>query len=182
MFLFALVSEIPYNLMMGGELIGPFHQNVMFTFFIALVFLKLIDKVLAMKNNYLIKIILIGGICLLSVIVGTLTFVDYSGFGVLTVLVFYIGKKMPKPYIEIAFQVLSLWMINGVFLGGKVIILPDGFKFPEQAFALLSLIFIWLYNGKKSLSGTAEQVYKYFSYLFYPVHILLLSLAALYLP
>ncbi len=181
LFLFALLSEIPYNLMMGGELIGPFHQNVMFTFCIALLFLMLIDRIRALHTPLFVKVLLIGGSCLLSVAVGTLTFVDYSGFGVLTVLIFYIAKLMPKKYLEVAVQVLGLWAINWVFLGGKVIIFSNGIEFPEQGLALLSLLFIWMYNGKKSLSGKADRVFKYTSYFFYPAHILLLSLTALYL-
>lgn len=180
MFLFALLSEIPFNLMMGAEWLGPFHQNVMFTFFEALLFLRLLDKVYQSKKNIVLKMLLIGGICILSNIVGTLTFVDYYGFGVLTVLIFYIAKRMSNVILRVMVQIIGLFAINYVFLGGKVIILSNGFEFPEQAFAMFSLIFIWCYNGKKALHGTVEKVFKYGSYLFYPVHILILSIIALY--
>ena len=66
-------------------------------------------------------------------------------------------------------------------LGGKVILLPGGYLLPEQGLAILSLAFIWLYNGKKTLTGKPERAFKYFSYLFYPAHILLLSLISMYL-
>ncbi len=130
--IFALISEIPYNLMMGGEIIGPFHQNVMFTFLLALVFLKLIDKVLACSFHLAIKVICIAGICVLNVITGTIAFVDYSEVGVLTVLIFYLAKLMPKKYIELAVQFIGLWYINWVCLGGKVLIFPNGFEFPSR--------------------------------------------------
>jgi hypothetical protein len=181
MLLFALLSEIPYNLMMGGELYGPFHQNVMFTFLIALACLWLIDRVLAMGCHLIFKLALLGGICVLSVVAGTLAFVDYLGFGVLTVLVFYLARLMPKRYLEMGVQLVGLWAINWVALGGKVILLPGGYMLPEQGLAILSLAFIWLYNGKKTLTGKPERAFKYFSYLFYPAHILLLSLISMYL-
>lgn len=181
MFIFALISEIPYNLMMGGEILGPFHQNVMFTFFIALLLLRLIDKVWSTSYPVILKMLLMGGICLLGIVIGTLTFVDYLGLGVLTVLLFYIAKLMPKRYLEMLVQFVSLWMINWIFLGGKIIILPNGMEFPEQGLALLSLPLIWLYNGKKVLTGKRAQIFKYCSYAFYPAHILILSLIALYI-
>ncbi len=180
MLVFALISEIPYNLMMGGEIIGPFHQNVMFTFLIALLLLMLIDKIVSGKMHLFLKILLIAAVCLLGFVAGTLTLVDYLGFGVLTVLIFYIARLMPKRYLEMIVQAIGLWVINWELLGGMVIILPNGFEFPEQGLALCSLVFIWLYNGKKKLSGTADRVFKYFSYFFYPAHILILSLIALY--
>lgn len=179
-FIFALISEIPYNLMMGGEIFGPFHQNVMFTFLIALLLLQLMDRLLASKLLMPFKILFTALICVLGVIVGTITFVDYSGFGVLTVLIFDIARRMPRTWMTIVVQVAGLWLINYVFLGGKVIIFANGWEFPEQAFALLSLPLIWCYNGEKVLYGRKAKIFKYVFYSFYPAHILVLSLIALY--
>ncbi|MDD3164808.1 MAG: TraX family protein [Oscillospiraceae bacterium] len=181
LFVFALISEIPYNLMMGGAIIGPFHQNVMFTFVLAVLGLALLDKVRALRAPVVVRALLVGVICVASVVAGTLCFVDYTGFGVLTVLLFYIAKWMPRRYLEMAVQFLGLWFINWVLLGGKVILLANGFEFPEQGLALLSLLFIWMYNGKKALTGASDRAFRSFGYLFYPAHILALSLTALFL-
>jgi hypothetical protein len=37
-----------------------------------------------------------------------------------------------------------------------------------------------MYNGRKTLTGRADRIFKYVSYAFYPAHILILSLLALY--
>ena len=42
MLVFALISEIPFNYLYYSSPVFPFHQNVMFTFFIALLLLSLI--------------------------------------------------------------------------------------------------------------------------------------------
>ncbi|MBQ2776147.1 MAG: conjugal transfer protein TraX, partial [Peptococcaceae bacterium] len=44
---------------------------------------------------------------------------------------------------------------------------------PRQGFALLALIPIWLYRGKK---GYHSKWLQYFNYAFYPVHLLILGL------
>ncbi len=44
MFLFALISEIPFNLVSAGSVIYPFHQNVLWTFLLSLLCIHLIEK------------------------------------------------------------------------------------------------------------------------------------------
>ena len=57
-----------------------------------------------------------------------------------------------------------------IVIGGSEIM------FPTQGFAVLSLLIIWLYNGKK---GRSSKPLQYGFYAFYPVHMLVLSLIRL---
>ena len=41
----------------------------------------------------------------------------------------------------------------------------------SQSFAIFSLVFIWLYNGKQ---GIHNKITKYMFYSFYPLHLLLI--------
>ena len=50
------------------------------------------------------------------------------------------------------------------------------FDLPQQGFAVLALIFIWMYNGTQGPHGKAV---KYAFYTFYPLHMLILALIAL---
>ena len=45
------------------------------------------------------------------------------------------------------------------------------FEIPQQSFALLALIPIWLYNREQ---GYHSKWFKYFCYAFYPAHLLIL--------
>ena len=45
MLIFALISEIPFNFFYGGAAIYPFHQNVLFTFLLALCLMTGVEKV-----------------------------------------------------------------------------------------------------------------------------------------
>ena len=42
--LFAIISEIPFNLVMGSRLVFPIHQNVLWTFVIAIIMLWCLQK------------------------------------------------------------------------------------------------------------------------------------------
>lgn len=59
MFIFALISEIPFNLIMSSGLINPFHQNVLFTFTLAILFMMLIEKIKNIKNNILKYVLIV---------------------------------------------------------------------------------------------------------------------------
>lgn len=176
LFIFALISEIPMNLMYGGSVIYPFHQNVMFTFLIGLLFVRFMDwgkkSGAIWKFALAIVVSVFGGF-----VIGTLTMVDFFGPGVLTVLLFYLFHDVKFGWIG---QLVGMYIINMVMLGGQVIPIEIGgfyFEFPRQGFALLSLILIWLYNGKQ---GKHNKPIQYAYYAFYPLHMLVLSVIAMY--
>ena len=170
---FAIISEIPFNLFYSSSVIYPFHQNVLWTFTIGLCSVILIEKVRASKKWWLtclISIIIISADFLL----GTVTMVDYYGAGVLTVLVFYFfrGKKW-QCFVG---QLVCMVIINIHFLGGYYYAIPiAGYELiiTQQGFALFSLIPIWLYNGRQ---GHHSKVFQYICYAFYPVHMLMIYL------
>ena len=92
--LFALLSEIPFDLMYGGTWFYPVHQNVIWTFILGLLGIHIMETVRKKKKTpvFVLTAILVtiaGGL------LGTLTMVDYYGIGVLTVFIFYFfrGRK-----------------------------------------------------------------------------------------
>ena len=183
--IFAVLSEIPFNYMMSGGVIGPFHQNVLWTFLISLLLILLIQKLNLKAENLLQKInltkakivaeiIIFIVVCYIGYFVGNITFVDYFGAGILTVLVFYFFNK--KTWYNLIFQIISIYYINAELLAGmyyKVNILGHAIEVPEQGLAVLALIPIWLYSGKQ---GYHAKWFKYTCYAFYPVHMLILTL------
>ena len=44
LFLFAIISEIPFNLIMGSSVFYPFHQNVLWTFLLGVLSIQIIEK------------------------------------------------------------------------------------------------------------------------------------------
>ena len=172
LFIFALISEIPFNLMMGSSWIYWIHQNVLWTFIISLSLIQLLEKV---KNKKLwLRILTLFEVLIASVILGIITFCDYNVAGILIVLTFYIfrGKKW-WCYLG---QMICMYYINCEMLGGLeyvIDILGRSWHIPRQSFAMLALIPIWLYNGKQ---GYYNKYIKALYYWFYPVHIFILAL------
>ena len=141
---FALISEIPFNLLAYGAAIYPLRQNVMFTLLLGLIACRVFDR---NRGWGLIPVFLAAA----------LLRPDYGIPGVALVLLFHIFRK-DKPA-----QLLFLALINGFGYGlGSI-----------QSFAALAWIPISLYRGEKGRGGKALQ---YGSYIFYPLHMLLLGL------
>lgn len=175
MFLFALISEIPFNLMSGGGVFFPFHQNVMFTFLIAMLLLLLLEK--AKEKGRIVYFVTVVLACVLGYFAGILLMVDYFGTGVLTVLLFYFCRGKKFGWLGELFGMLYL---NGHLLAGLILSINLGgffIEFPQQALAVLALLPIWLYNGKQGVHNKAVQ---YVGYAFYPLHMLILALIGLY--
>ena len=172
LFIFALISEIPFNLAMGSRLFYPIHQNVLFTFLISIGLIHWNEKT---KDKQIWKKILVAFTTIfIAFIVGIITFVDFYHAGILMVLVFYFfrGRKW-WCYLG---QLICMWYINCDMLGGlqyEMNIFNQTYFISRQGFALLALIPIWLYKGKQ---GYYSKTLQFIYYAFYPIHLLILGL------
>ena len=174
--IFAIVSEVPFDLMVSGSLLYPFCQNVMWTLLLGLGTIYLIDRLIGDRQS-LIRLLAAFAAFVVSAVLATLLMLDYYGYGILTVLTFYIFRG--DNWLHRMGQLICLGIINLELIGGQVIpvsLLGLSFDFPQQGFALLSLVFIWLYNGRQGPHGKAV---KYSFYVFYPLHMLILGLIAI---
>ena len=199
---FALISEIPFNLMYGQQLFYPMHQNVLWTFLLALGGMWLMEKAKT-KGKPWLTVLSSFAICVLGLLLGYILFVDYYGCGILTVFVFYFfnrnqddnfithflekiglarkdgSKRLLWTWICLLGQFLCLYYINVEILGGfyyNVEIFGLKFELVQQCLALIALIPIWLYRGKQ---GYHAKWFQYFNYGFYPAHCLILALIAM---
>lgn len=168
---FAIVSEIPFNLIYSSRFFNPYHQNVLFTLLLGLLAIYVLDN---LKKNFTKKNIGISLLWLALIsIAATLGFVDYGFLGMLTVVMFYVLRDFPFAWLA---QLVGMVLINIVFFEGLVYpfeIFGRIFEIPYQGFAVFSLIPIWLYGGRKGKSSKAMQ---YGFYAFYPAHMLVLYL------
>lgn len=144
---FAAISEIPFDLAFSSKVLEFGHQNVFFTLFIGLVTISAIHYV-EERQDWIP--ILRGVLAAVSAGVGIglayLMKTDYDAMGVICILALYLFHKTR-----------GLQILAGCVAFGS-------FELP----ALVAFIPIAFYNGKRGWN------IKYFFYLFYPVHLLLI--------
>ncbi len=170
---FAIISEIPFNMAMSSRVFNPTHQNVLWSFLISIGLIYWNEKAKATQKKW--KQIAVGCVTvIIGYILGIITMVDYYHAGILTVLVFYFFRQ--KKWWSYLGQFVCLWYINTEILGGfgyEIPLFGETIFVHRQGFALLALIPIWLYRGKQ---GYHSKILQYVYYAFYPVHLLILAL------
>ena len=139
---FALISEIPYNLAFRGVPLEYAHQNVFFTLLIGIGMMVLLER----NREWPVKAVIL----LLAMWLAVLIRSDYNFRGILLIFVFYIFHE-------------SRWL--AVTAGGLWNFLYQGVI---QKYGVLSVLPLSLYNGERG------RKMKYFFYIFYPAHLLLL--------
>lgn len=156
----AVISEVPFDLLVSGSVFDPMHQNVIWTIILGLCCIRAFENISADLKKMLSAVVIIA-----SLAAAIIARADYSSAGVLTLLAFYAfrGNTVRCRLM----QLLSLAFINLLLLGGIE------FAFPYQALAVLSLPIIWLYDGSQ---GPHNGFIKAANYLFYPAHMLILAL------
>lgn len=155
LFLFALISQIPYMLFLSTFSDG-FSLNIFFTLLLGILAITCYEKI---KSKYLG----ILGVILCAVI-AQISNCDYGWFGIAIIFIFYLLKNR-KIAMNLAF--IFLTAINYIY---QYIITSYVSYLLIIPFFCLALIPINLYNGKKG------KDMKYLLYIFYPLHLILLYL------
>ena len=156
--LFALVSEVPFDLAFEGR-IGLGHQNIMLTFFLSILGLMLFERVRGEKDaetgRYAPGKTVLGTLAVAAVAVAALLLrADYTCFAVIAVFLFHVFRDRHhavRSAAGVAF--LALTRTVGYYRATG-----------------LSFIPIAMYNGKKG------KGLKWLFYVFYPGHLLILYL------
>ena len=186
---FAVISEIPYNLIYSGDVAYPNSQNIFVTLFFGLCCISLIDW---LKSKHVL-------LCALPLIICCYAAFklkcDYGYIGVLTVCTFYFFDKNDAKnrvlliitmlflasYDVISFYAGQLFYdISGFNLQSVVYFRPFISESPSfiQIFRIFGLVPIFLYSGEKGWqpkSKWGKIAFQYAFYLFYPIHLLVLN-------
>lgn len=99
LFIFAVISEIPYNLMSGGNILHIAKQNIFFTLFFGALMIWTHSNV----NVKLTKLLLMSLIAAMAILLR----VDYGLQGVLLIFLMHLLKQYPAAQIVFAYPLLS---------------------------------------------------------------------------
>ena len=156
LFIFACISQIPFMLFLSTFTEEILTLNIFFTLFLGLLALFVYDKC---KNKVLGFLFVI-----LTSIIAYFIHVDYGTFGILLMFCFYFFKDKKG---SMAITTIVLCFLRFV---PDIIATPVLWYIYIQCaiFTALSLIFILFYNKKEGPKA------KYFFYIFYPLHLLIL--------
>lgn len=146
MVIFAIVSEVFFDLAFFGVPFETSHQNVFVTMTLGLIMLHILAQIEIKieKYRFISSLLVIGAFYLLNDFIKG----DYGGFGILFTVVVYLFKNNP---LSQAIMMFALGM--------------------EHFTAALSGPIVYFYNGKKG-----KQINKYFFYIFYPLHLFIFYL------
>ena len=149
MFLFALISEVPFDLALSGKAWYPAYQNVFFTLAVGLMVcigIRIVEEK-PFKNG--IKITLNLLMTIAGMAVAELLRTDYGGIGVLAIVMMYLLRDR-RVIAVIACCIILM------------------FSSSLEIVAFLALIPICFYNGERGWK------LKWVFYIFYPAHLLIL--------
>ncbi len=165
--IFALVSEIPFDLAFNGNWYAFKGQNVYFTLFLGVLALMLLER---WRGHKVLQAIALLSCCLLAALLKT----DYMFMGVLLIAVFYLFRDNFKMQailggVTLYVGIVAVYIVRNIGSGRPVTyFMKSGLSemYGLAAFALLAF-----YNGERG-----RRLPKLLCYLFYPVHLLLLCL------
>ena len=161
LFIFALISEIPYVLAMGY-----FQLNVMFTFLICLLILTVIDS----KLNKFLKVLSVLGLTLLSAVC------DCAFILPIAAILFRFGrgdrKKQTLTWITMCVIFFALNLPSYYSVENQI-----GYALLHSFYAVIpwiasGIIIMYFYSGKKSEKHIFLN--KWTFYIYYPLHLLIL--------
>lgn len=196
LFVFALISEVPFDLMTSGKLFDITYQNVMWTLLIGFLAISIFER-LSFQNirkedvscegteyessNKIKNTIIKAVVAVCCIFTANILRTDYKGYGVLLIIVmyiFYTNREKLCLYSPFAFVTVDL-IFNlmrrteyGFLFGGTIRASVDAVisAVTLECYSFISFYFIYFDNGIRKFKGKI----KYLFYLIYPAHMIVI--------
>ncbi|MCR4568634.1 MAG: conjugal transfer protein TraX [Pseudobutyrivibrio sp.] len=166
LFLAAVISEVPYNMLSHGKLFFIYNNNVIWELLLGLIAMCIMEYI---NNNgvpfipdkYIIRRVAMVVVMLAAMYLSDLAGLDYgkAGIGCISVIYFFYGNSKKNRMLGMALGIVVLSLLSNML----------------EFAALVVLIPMAFYKGAR---GRDSKALRYFFYLFYPVHFVVLSIIA----
>ena len=147
--LFALISEIPFDLALTGNVVDFWFQNVFWELAMGILAMMCLERIEKEKINYFLQVILRLIVIAVFALGAEILQLDYGMNGIISIVALYVFRKNKLPQL-----------------------LVGAISFCWEQVAPLAFLPIAFYNGKRGRN------IKYAFYVFYPAHLLLLYVVA----
>lgn len=165
LFIFALLSEIPFDLAMSESIASFDKQNVFFTLFFGVLALCMMDYAKGHPILQALSVLVCG-------ISASLLNTDYAIMGVFLIVTFYLCRSdFAIQFVTGSFVIYFGIILIDVYQNwdyGYTLVQHMNFGLREL-YGLAAFVPIYFYNGKKG-----RQLPKFCYYMFYPVHLFIL--------
>lgn len=168
---FALLSEVPFDLATAGTAVSWGWQNVYWTLGAGLLMLAVIERIRGKGPvRWMLTVIVVAVFMAAAELLGF----DYGCTGQFLIFVFYLYARYGWPHPAIGFVLFCAAnllnpILNGYPLDLPVVWLNAAMTALTEGFGIFSIPLICQYNGVRRWKRG-----KYFFYLYYPLHLLLL--------
>ena len=160
LFVGMLLAEIPFDFALFGEFSWA-HQSVMVTLLLGFGMAMVMEK---LDRTKLVPVIVFA-------FLAELFQTDYGAWGIFMIALFVMTRdQKDRNNLQLIGMLIICWFMNSAAVP------IFGIRVPIELFAVLALVPIFLYSGKKS---TGSKVVQTIFYLFYPVHLLVLYIVAI---
>ena len=143
--LFALVSEIPFNLGITGKLFSLNYQNVFWELACGIVAMMCLEMIEKNKISYFLQVILRLTVIAVFALGAEILKFDYGMYGIISMVALYVFRQ----------KKISQLLVGAISFGWEQV-------------APVAFLPIAFYNGKRGRN------IKYAFYIFYPAHLLIL--------
>ena len=168
LFAFALISQFPFLLFHQQRDPTFFRLNIFFTLCMGLLIIVLLKRI---KGKLVRSFIILAAVVMAEVFQ-----FEYGGTGMLVILIFYyFFNNIRMMFLTLFTLFLIVHIVPAVLEYIQYGIIRADPIWLMQPLAVVSLLFILMYNGKEGIK------LKYFFYLFYPFHLFLLYVIKLFL-
>ena len=155
----ALLAEIPFDLLFFGSWYWG-KQSVMLTLLLGYLYCVATQALPTLGHRILLLLPFAW--------LGELMKVDYGGWGIIMIGMFFLSKDLPQNRLQ-----HTLWLLVITSLVSKATVMIGPLQVPMQLFAMGAMAPILAYDGRKRTTNAWVQ--RGF-YLFYPAHLLVLYL------